>query len=106
MINVFGVPIIRTSTAPYAFTATEEPEGFFFSKLWFGNDGYVTAFSAKDSNTGLDIDPGQAAVYFENLTGVDGLDYYRNTMGIARPEAPPQERKLNVPATLGPLLLD
>jgi hypothetical protein len=102
-INVFGVPMIRTSTDPYTFTATEEPEGLFFSKLWFGSDGYMIAFSAKDSNTGLDIDPGQTAVYFENLTTVDGLDYYRKTMGIARPQG---SRTLNVPATLTPLLLD
>jgi hypothetical protein len=105
-INVFGVPMTRTSTNPYTFTATEESEGLFFSKLWFGNDGYMTAFSAKDSKTGLDIDPGQTSIYFENLTTVDGLDYYRKTMGIARPEAPPIVRSLNVPAIMGPLLLD
>ena len=62
----------------------------------------MIAFSAKDSNTGLDIDPGQTAVYFENLTTVDGIDYYRETMGIARPQVP---RTLNVPATLNLLLL-
>ncbi len=82
-INVFGVPMTRTSTSPYTFEATEAPDGFFFSKLWFGNDGYMTAFSAKDSITGLDIAPGQ--FQFNNLTTVDGIDYYRDTMGLATP---------------------
>jgi len=79
-INVSGVPMNRTSTDPYIFEATGEPPGlFYFSKLWFGNDGYMTAFAAKDSTTGLDIAPGQ--FQFNNLTTVDGLDYYRETMG-------------------------
>lgn len=84
-INVLGVPMTRISINPYTYMATEEPEGLFFSRLWFGKDGYLTAFSAKDSNTGLDIDPAQTAIYFENLTTVDGLDYYRETMGRATP---------------------
>lgn len=84
-INVFAVPMTRTSTVPYTFTAAEEPDGLFFSRLWFDNDGYLTAFSAKDSNTGLDIDPAQTALYFENLTSVEGLAYYRETMGRATP---------------------
>jgi hypothetical protein len=82
-INVFGVPMTRTSTNPYTFTATQQPAGFFFSKLWFDNEGYMTAFAAKDSNTGLDIDPGYTASYYKNDTIVNGLDYYRNTMGIS-----------------------
>ncbi len=84
-INVFNVPMTRTSTSPYTFTATQEPTGFFFSKLWFDNDGYMTAFAAKDSTTGLDIDPGYAASYYNNSTRVDGLAYYKNTMGNATP---------------------
>lgn len=84
-INVFGVPMTRTSTNPYTFTATQEPAGLFFSKLWFDNDGYMTAFSAKDSNTGLDIDPERSALYYKNLTTVDGFDSYRNTMERATP---------------------
>jgi hypothetical protein len=75
----------RTSTSPYTFTATQEPTGFFFSKLWFDNDGYMTAFAAKDSTKGLDIDPGYAASYYNNSTRVDGLAYYKNTMGNATP---------------------
>ena len=75
----------RTSTNPYTFTATQQPAGFFFSKLWFDNDGYMTAFSAKDSNTGLDIDPERTAFYYQNSTTVNGLNYYENTMGIATP---------------------
>jgi hypothetical protein len=102
-INVFGVPMTRTSTNPYTFTATQEPAGLFFSKLWFDNDGYMTAFSAKDSNTGLDIDPERSAAYCENLTTVDGLDYYRANMGKAIPAAP---QRLNIPAIVIPLLLD
>jgi hypothetical protein len=102
-INVFGVAMTRTSTNPYIFTATQEPAGFFFSKLWFDKDGYMTAFSAKDSNTGLDIDPERSAAYYENLTAVDGLAYYKNTMGTATPAAP---QRLNIPVIVSPLLLD
>lgn len=84
-INVFEVPMTRTSTTPYTFISAAEPEGLFFSKLWFDNDGYLTAFSARDSTTGLDIDPAQTALSFENLTSVKGLEYYRETMGNATP---------------------
>jgi hypothetical protein len=84
-INVFGVPMTRTGTNPYTFTASVEQTGFFFSKLWFGTDGYMTAFSAKDSNTALNIAPGQSN--FTNLTTVKGLSYYKNTMGTAIPSS-------------------
>ena len=94
-INVFNVPMTRTSTNPYTFTATQQPTGFFFTKLWFDNDGYMTAFAAKDSTTGLDIDPGYTGnatvnapgspAYFTNETAVYGLSYYKDTMGIAVP---------------------
>jgi hypothetical protein len=85
-INVFGVPMTRTSTNPYTFAATQQPAGLFFTKLWFDNDGYMTKFAAKDSTTGLDIDPDRtAAAYYQNSTTVNGLSYYKNTMGTATP---------------------
>jgi hypothetical protein len=105
-INVFDVPMTRTSTNPYIFTATQQPANLFFSKLWFDNDGYMTQFSAKDSNTGLDIDPERSAIYFQNLTTVNGLDYYRNTMGRATPEPLPRVPGSNISPIIGPLLLD
>ena len=83
-INLFGVPMARVSTNPYNFTALEEPGGLFFPSAAFDSDGYLIEFSAKDSETGLDISPGDYA--FENLTTVDGLDYYRNYMGTATPD--------------------
>jgi hypothetical protein len=87
-INVFGVPMTRTSTSPYTFTATQQPTGvFYFPKLWFDNDGYVTAFAAKDTTTGLDLDPERSASYYNNSTAVDGLAYFKNTMGTATPVA-------------------
>ena len=84
-INVFGVPMTKTSTNPYTFTATQQPAGLFFSKLWFDNDGYMTKFAAKDSTTGLDIDPDRIAAFYQNSTTVNGLTYYKNTMGRATP---------------------
>jgi hypothetical protein len=83
-INIYGVPMARTSTQPYIFTATESPSRFHFTRIWFGDDGYMTAFSARDPTIGLEIDPGDDV--FQNLTTVDGLDYYRNTMGRATPD--------------------
>jgi hypothetical protein len=98
-INVLGVPMTRLSTDPYTFAATGEREGLFFPKLFFGSDGYMTAFAARDPTTGLAVDPGDYV--FQNLTTVAGLEYYRNTMGIATPR-----RKVNITPILGPLLLD
>ena len=72
----------RTSTAPYTFTATEVATGLYFSKLIFDNDGYMTDFSAKDPSIGLDLDLGSL---IDEDTTVDGLAYYRNTMGRATP---------------------
>ena len=66
----------------------------------------MTAFSAKDSTTGLDIDPSQTEIYFVNRTTVDGLDYYRNTMGIASPAVIPEVKKLNIMPILDQLLLE
>lgn len=70
-IDVFGVPMTRTSTSPYTFTATTEPAGFFFSKIVFGDDGYMTSFSAKYSAIGLNIGDNIA----QNSNSVDGLSY-------------------------------
>jgi hypothetical protein len=81
-INVFGVPMTRTSTNPYTFTATGSQAGLYFSRLIFDNDGYMTDFSAKDPSIGLDLDLG--TLIDENTT-VEGSAYYRNTMGIATP---------------------
>ncbi|MBU0944465.1 MAG: hypothetical protein KJ804_04295 [Proteobacteria bacterium] len=41
-ITVLDVSMPRTATTPYTFTAAESPLRFFFSELWFGNDGYMT----------------------------------------------------------------
>jgi hypothetical protein len=82
-INVFGVPMTRTATAPFTFTATGTQTGLYFSKLIFDNSGYMTDFAAKDSAIGLDIGLGTAAP--QPLHLVDGLAYYKNTMGIAVP---------------------
>jgi hypothetical protein len=81
-INVFGVPMARTSTAPSTFTAAEAATGLYFSRLIFDNEGYMTDFSAKDPSIGLDLDLGSV---IDEDTTVDGLDYYRNTMGRATP---------------------
>ena len=104
-INVFGVHMTRTSTAPYTFTATEVATGLFFSRLIFDNEGYLTDFSAKDPSIGLDLDLGSL---IDEDTTVDGLAYYKNTMGKATPEAPPKPPRSNIPIipTIGPLLLD
>jgi hypothetical protein len=88
-IDVFGVPMTRTSTNPYTFTATQQPtDRYYYSKLWFDNDGYMTQFSAKHSATGLDIDPDRYSLFNRTIT-IDGLTYYRNTMGTATPTTRP-----------------
>jgi len=104
-INVFGVPMTRTSTNPYTFTATQQPAGLFFSKLWFDNDGYMTKFATKDSTTGLDIDPDRIAAFYQNSTTVNGLSYYKNTMGRAVPVNITPKNPSNIAPFL-PLLLD
>lgn len=84
-ISVFDVPMAMTTAAPGVrlATAAENPSRFYFNKLWFDSHGYMTAFSARDATMGLDIDPSNAL--FQKLITVDGLDYYRNTMGRAKP---------------------
>jgi hypothetical protein len=89
----------RISSKPYTFAATGERDGLFFPRLLFGSDGYMTAFAARDLTTGLAVDPG--GYVFQNLTSVAGLEYYRNTMGLATPR-----RKVDITPMLVPLLLD
>jgi hypothetical protein len=81
-INVFDVSMIKTADQPLTYTATQNPQRFYFSTLWFDSYGYLTKFSAKDPSIGLDIDAGSL---FGNETTVYGLSYYRNTMGVAIP---------------------
>jgi hypothetical protein len=88
-IDVLTAPMTRTATQPYTFTATgtpTPPQSFFFTNLWLGNDGYMTAFSATDPPN-FEVKPTDDI--FQNLTKVEGLDYYRNVMGRAIPEDVP-----------------
>lgn len=82
-ISVFDVPMAMTTAAPGVrlATATENPSRFHFTRIWFDDKGYMIAFSASDPTMGLDVDPGNPS--FQNLTTVDGLAYYKNTMGSA-----------------------
>jgi hypothetical protein len=103
-IIVYGEPMERTATQPYTFTAIENPlvpvRSFYFFSLSFGNDGYMTVFSARERQTGLEVKP--TDYIFQNLNKVEGLDYYRNTMGRARPTV---NRPPSLIPMLGPLLL-
>jgi hypothetical protein len=103
-IIVFNEPMERTATQPYTFTAIENPllpvRSFYFYNLSFGNDGYMTVFSARERQTGLDVNPGD--FNFTNCTTVDGPSYYRNVMGRATPAV---NRPPSILPTLGPLLL-
>jgi hypothetical protein len=95
-INIYNVAMARTATQPLTFTSTETPQKLYFTNLWFGNDGYMTFFSAKDPTIGLDVNP--SSYVFQYLNTVNGRDYYRNTMGRAVPGSV-------LPGLLGPLLL-
>jgi len=96
-INVLDVSMQKTAAAFPTFTATEYPARFFFHTLWFGADGYLTAFASRYP----DVWPGDDA--FVNLTTVHGLSYYRNTMGRAVPDgAPPAP--VTPPAAIIPLI--
>ncbi len=53
----------------------------------------MTSFFAKDPTIGLDLNN-----IFQNLTTVNGLDYYRNHMGRARPA-------VTIIPAVGPMLL-
>jgi hypothetical protein len=85
IINIFGVSMERTSTAPYTFTSTETGTGLYFTKLIFNDAGYMTTFFAKDTDINLDFNLGSINSNDKN-TSVDGLAYYKNNMGIAEPE--------------------
>ena len=84
-INIFNVSMSRTSTAPYTFEVTGSQGGLYFSKIIFDNDGYMTDFIAKDTSIGLNLDLGTV---IDEDTTVDGLDYYKATMGRATPATP------------------
>lgn len=85
-VNIYGVTMERTSTSPFTFTATQQPTGLYFTKLWYDNDGYLTQFAARHSTTGLDLDPEfNSPIYYQNNIAVNGLSYYKNTMGRAVP---------------------
>jgi len=77
---VFDVSLAKTADSPltYAYTGAEIPQRFFFSSLQFGNDGYMTVFSARDPTIGLDLEPDDFV--FQNNTVVDGLAYFRTSM--------------------------
>lgn len=77
-INVFDVPMTKTSDQPLTYTSTQSPQRFHFSMLRFDDKGYMTEFSARDPTSGLNVQPGD--FYFQNGTAVDGLDYYRTVM--------------------------
>jgi hypothetical protein len=90
-IDIFGVPMTRTSTAPYTFTAAGTRTSLYFSAIIFDNDGYMTDFAVKDPSIGLDIGLGAAAAPVVSAAPnvpihlVDGLAYYKETMGRAVP---------------------
>ena len=78
MIDVFDVPMTKTSDQPLTYTANESPQRFHFSMLRFDDRGYMTEFSALDPSSGLSIQPGD--FIFQNGISVDGPDYYRTEM--------------------------
>jgi len=84
-IDVFGVPMTRTSTSPYTFTATGVGSGLYFSSLVFDSNGYMTDFSASYPAIGLTIPLGPSASPSVPIHLVDGAAYYTNTMGRAEP---------------------
>jgi hypothetical protein len=77
-INVANVPMAREADQSLTFTATTQPSGFYFNKLWYGDGGYLTSFGAKYGAISLDVQPGD--LVFQNGTTVDGLSYYRTAM--------------------------
>ncbi len=84
-INVFDVPMTRTSAAPYTF---DEDIGagtsLYFPKIIFDNDGYMTDFFVRHSAIGLNIGLGSSSPGVP-IHLVGGLSYYKNTMGLAVP---------------------
>jgi hypothetical protein len=87
-MNIVNVPMTRTSTEPFTFAAIEVGTGLYFSNIIFDNDGYMTDFSSKYSAIGLNIDLGPSASPGVPIHLIDGLEYYRNTMGRATPLPP------------------
>jgi hypothetical protein len=83
-INVYTVPMAKTSDNPLTYVATQSPSAFHFEALWFDSRGYMTSFAAKGSG-GLDVKPTDD--YFQNLTKVDGRSYYLGSMRYQRPRA-------------------
>jgi hypothetical protein len=79
-INVFDVPMARAADQSLTFTATTQPQRFYFTTLWFGSDGYLTAFAAKDPTIGLAVAP--TDLIFQNLTAVSGPSYFRTVMAL------------------------
>jgi hypothetical protein len=85
-INVFGATMTRTSTNPHTFTFSGTASNLYFSTLIFDNDGYLTDFIAKDPSIGLDLGLG---TLIDLVATVEGLTYYKNTMGQAVPAEGP-----------------
>jgi hypothetical protein len=77
-----GVAMDSLAAGPYIFSATGTSQSFYFSELRFGADGYLSLFSAKAPDLGLDV---QADQIFQNNNSVKGPDYYQNNMGTAIP---------------------
>jgi FG-GAP-like repeat/FG-GAP repeat len=92
-INVLDVSMTKTADQPLTFAATESPQRFYFSTLWFDNKGYMAEFAAKDPTIGLDIKPGDSA--FQNNTTVQGLSYFLGTMGVSIPLGKPTKNDFN-----------
>lgn len=84
-IDVFGVPMTRTSTSPYTYTATGVGTGLYFSGLVFDSNGYMTDFSASYPAIGLTIPLGPSASPNVPIHDLDGVNYYIDTMGRAEP---------------------
>ena len=89
-INIYDASMDRTAVQPITYTSTETPQHFHFTNLVFGSDGYMTSFFAKDPTIGLDLN-----TIYENKNTVNGLDYYRNVMGIAKPDVTVRVNKVN-----------
>jgi hypothetical protein len=91
LIDIFGIPMARTSTAPYTFTAAGTKTSLYFPAIVFDNDGYMTDFAAKDPSIGLDIGLGASSAPVPVAPSavpihlVEGLSYYKETMGNATP---------------------
>lgn len=79
-IDVFGVPMTRTSDSPLTYTATASPQRFHFSMLRFDDSGYMTEFGARDPASGLAVQPSD--FFFQNGSSIDGPDYYRDEMVV------------------------